>query len=224
MPTIPETIRKVREFSTLSAGWHFGEGMPIPLERVNQAASFLEFGDRQGIKRTNAFPGVHGQVEVTFYIENRMLEVTIESDDSITVAEDHASEQVSFEENLRKRAAYLRLEEFSQNLWASSDLYIVSTTTRSEAVLLLPPSTSEAENRFPLLIVIAREPATTHFVRISPGTITNKLETRRFTGHYPIQLSQPGAKSKWKGLEMGMNAIGTSTTGEEPLLPGFLGR
>lgn len=224
MPTIRQTVSKVRGFSILSEGWHFGEGIPISLEKVTQAERFLEFGDLQGIKRANAFPGAHGQVEVTFYIENRMLEVTIEPNNSITLAEERDSEQVSFAENLSKRDAYSRLEEFSQNLWASSDLYIASTMTQNEAVLQLPPSTSEAENRFPLLIVIAQEPTATHFVPILRGTITNRPETRRFTGHYPIQLFLPGAEPKWKGLEVGMNAIGTSTTGEEPLLPGFLGR
>jgi hypothetical protein len=223
MPTIRETVRKVKEFSNLSEGWHFGEGAPIPLDRVTQAERFLEFGDLIGIKRTNVFPGIHGQVEATFYIENRTLEITIESDDSITIAEECDSEQVYFAENLIKRAAYSRLEEFGQNLWASSDLYIASITTRSEAVLQLPPSTSEVENRFPLSIVIAQQPRATRFVGILPGITTNRLGTRRFTGQYPMQLFLPGAESKWKDLEVETNAIGTSTTGKEPLLPGFLG-
>jgi hypothetical protein len=224
MPTTRETVRKVKEFSALVEGWHFGEGMPIPLERVTQAERFLEYGDLIGIKRTNVFPGIHGQVEATFYIQNRTLEITIESDDSITIAEECDSEQVSFAENLIKRDAYSRLEEFGQNLWASSDLYIASITTRSEAVLQPPPSTSKAENRFPLLIVIAQQPKATRFVGILPGTTTNRLETLHFTGRYPTQLFLPGAESKWKELPAEMNAIGTSTTGKEPLLPGFLGR
>src|SRR5258708_2779248 len=102
MPTVEETIRKVRRFLELPVGWHFGDGVPPSQERINQAIKFLWFGSDFGIERANGLPGVRGQIEVTFHSADRMLEIAIEADDSITIAEDRGSEQIYFEEDCSK--------------------------------------------------------------------------------------------------------------------------
>lgn len=116
MPTIQETIQRAKEFAELPKGWHFGDGVPVPCERINQAVLFLQFASKAGFKRANAFPGVAGEIEITLYAADRMLEITIESDSSITIAEDLGHEQVSFEENCSRSDTYRRLEEFGQSI------------------------------------------------------------------------------------------------------------
>ena len=217
MPTIQETIQKVRAFAELREGWHFGEGMAPSEERIEQAEAFLEYANLTNLERANAFPGVRGQVEVTFYNADRMLEITIESDDSITIAEDRDREQISFEENLSKSDAYQRLEEFGQSIWASSDHFIVSTTTQNVrvAVLQVAPWISEAENRFLSWIRNVQKERAVQYVHILPGTTTSRLAIPKSTGQYAIVIYQPIAESSLSEPRTATTVIGTSTIGVE---------
>jgi len=220
MPTIYETVRKVREFEALPSGWHFGEGVDPPHQRIEQAVKLLQYASQAGVERANAFPGVAGQVEITFYNGDRMLELTLESDDSITIAEDHGREQVFFEENCSRIDAKTRLEDFGQTIWASSDLFTANITTRnvgapvSQARLL----TSEQESRFPLLIVTAQEPTAVRFVLISGVTTTSSLEARTFTGQYLTQFSHPDIGLRRRQLPVGTYVTGTFIIGAEAVL------
>lgn len=226
MPTIRETIRKAREFSELPEGWHFGDGVPPSRQRVDQAIAFLEFADLAGIERANAFPGIRGQIEITFYTADRMVEITIESDDSITMAEDRGREQIYFEENRSRFDVYRRLEEFSQNTWPSSDLFTVNTMTQNVRVpvLRVALSTSEPENRFPLSIVSAREPRAAQFVLILRDITTSNLGTPKFTGQSETPTFRPSVGSRWRGLLVGTIATGTFMVGQERPPAGLLRR
>jgi hypothetical protein len=222
MPTLQNTIQKVKGFVELPDGWHFGDGVPAPRDRIEQAVRFLEFANQLGLGRANAFPGITGQVEITFYYADRMLEVTIESDDSITIAEDQGREQVSFEENRSKRSVYEKLQEFSQNIWASSDLFIVNTTTLSVrsvrgSASQVAHSTFTAGSPFPLLTLTARNEKTDPYVAILPGITVSNLAIPQSTGQYRTRLFPQGVESRQRELLAGMNAIGTSTIGEEKL-------
>ena len=226
MPTIQETLQKTRDFIALPRGWHFGNGVPTPLERITQAASFLRFAELKGIRRANAFPGVRGQLEVTFYDADRILEITIEVDNSFTIAEAQGREQISFEEDCSRADVYRKIDEFGQNrnIWPSFDLFTANTTTQNAGVL--PPRrwTLEEENRFRLLIVNVQEPTVARFVRISHGTTTNKLGTQQFTGQYPTQSFQLDAESRQKEPIVEMNATATSTIGAAVVLPAPFGK
>ncbi len=219
MPTIRETINKVEEFAELPEGWHFGEGLPPTQERIGQAVAFLEYANFSNLERANAFPGVRGQIEVTFYNADRMLEITIEADDSVTIAEDKGNEQVSFEENLSKYDAYQRLDEFSQSIWVSSDHFIGSIMTQSVRVPVSPAArwTSGAENRFQLWIATAQGIRVVPSARISLGTITSRLAIQQYIGRSGTMIFLTGVESYPKELAAEMNAIGTSTVGEERL-------
>jgi hypothetical protein len=215
MPTMRETIQKVSGFADLPQGWHFGEGVPPSQGRIGQAIGFLEYASFIDIERANAFPGVRGQVEVTFYSGNRMLEITIESDDSITIAEDHDREQVSFEENLSKSDAYRRLEEFSQNIWASSDHYILSITTPSvSAASLVAHWTSGAGSRFQSWTKTVPRRSAVQYVRILKGTTTSKPVTHESTGVFRLMTYRPRAISYLREPQLGMTVTGTSTVGD----------
>src|SRR6266542_209927 len=106
MPTIQETIQKIREFADLLNGWHFGEGAPFSQQRVEQAILFVNYGRLLGVTRANAFPGVRGEIEIRFYEDERMLEITIEADNSLTIAEDGDHIQMAFDEGLSATHAY----------------------------------------------------------------------------------------------------------------------
>lgn len=219
MPTIGQTIQKVNEFSALREGWHFGEGVPPSPERINQAVSFLEYASFNDIERANAFPGIGGQVEITFYIRDCMLEITIESDDSITIAEDREHEQISFEENLSKSDTYRRLDDFNQNLWDCSDHFIVGITTRS--VLVDSPAVhwiSEAENRSLSSMWNVPNRQVAPSVHILKGSTTSRPEILGSTGEYGMMICRRPVGSYQSEPRWEMTAIGTSTIGDESQL------
>jgi len=216
MPDIVTTIEKARSFSELERGWHFGEGVPPSQECIEQAVRFLGYAEQSGITRANAFPGISGQVEVTFYNADNMLEITIETDGSITIAEDSGREQVYFAENRSRFDAYQKIEEFSPNVWLSSDLFIVNITTPNvSGVFQAKLLTSKAGSHFQSWTVIARGTPAVYSAHIYPGFTVNKLAIRQFTGRYKMPIFQSDVELKPKRHLAGMTAIGTFTIGEE---------
>ena len=79
------TEEKIRSFAALPPGWHFGQGVPPPPERVDQALRLLAAGREAGWPETDAFPGVDGEVRITFYREDGYLELTLERDGGVSV-------------------------------------------------------------------------------------------------------------------------------------------
>jgi hypothetical protein len=215
MPTIQQTIQKAREFTGLPEGWHFGDGVPVPQERINKAVRFLLAAHRLGLERANAFPGVGGQVEITFYDGDRMLEITIELDGSITIAEDRGQEQIYFREYCSRDDAYRRLWEFSQGICQnSSELFTINTTIQRLAVLPIEHSTLEAGSHFRWWTVSAQQMRAAAFAHISNGTTVIKLVTQPFTGQSETQSFPQRATLLLRGQLAGMSAIGTFTVGQ----------
>ncbi len=218
MPTIQEAVTKVREFANLPDGWHFGDGVAPPLDRIERAVHLIRRGSLLGLKRANAFPGVNGQVEVTFYDDDRMLEITIETDGSLTVAENKSNRQLSLSEGLSASHAYERL-----NTWASSDLYTDSITILNVPVRGFRPQhlTFEVENQSQWLTATAPLPRAGQFVGTFFGITTSRLEIQPYIGPFQVMYSRPAFGLNWDTAQLVTSAIVTFT-GEDTLLDEFL--
>ena len=217
MPRIQETIQKVSEFAELREGWYFGEGVLPSQQRIGQAIAFLEYANFGGLERANAFPGIRGQIEVRLYNANRVLEITIEPDDSITIAEDRNREQLSLEENLSKSDAYQRLEEFSQRIWDSSGHFTVNITIPNMKVVVSPvsPWISGVVNRFPSSRWNALSGQAVTYAHILLGSTTSKLAIHKFTGRFGKASYQAPVEWNLRQLQVATSVIGTSTIGAE---------
>jgi len=88
MPTIEQTIQKVRNFAKLPVGWHYGEGGPINTSFIERMEKFLSIASGWGIEEANAFPGVDGQIELTFYLGNKTFAFMFETDNSVSITEE----------------------------------------------------------------------------------------------------------------------------------------
>jgi hypothetical protein len=225
MPTIQETIKKVREFGDLAEGWHFGGGVTPSADRIAEAVHFLTLAEYLGANRSNAFPGASGQVEITFYGEDRMLEITFEADGSLTVAEDQSNEQVFFLDNITRGDAFKRLWEFTHNVWASSELSIENIMTRNVRVQVLPVRhlIHDQGNRYLWWSTNAQLKKTVMSAHISLGTTVVKLANPRFTGAFWTTVFPPNVAQRWPQVPLGTTAIATSTAGEEILSEEYLG-
>jgi len=180
MPTINETIEKVRQFASLPEGWCFGEAGPISNESVSYAFAFLAAGRAFGLERANAFPGASGQVQITFYVNLRMLELTIETDQSITLAEDYENEQIDFIEDVSLSGAYLRLREFAE--CASLDLFTEDITIQNAADFRAKPLISLGNALFQLWTKIVRSKQAEQSAPTLPGITENRPESQSSIG------------------------------------------
>lgn len=98
MPDLNSTIEYVKTFANLPIGWNYGEGGPVAVELIDKAIEFLNIAAETRIKRMDAFPGSDCQLQITFYIIDRMLEINFENNGEITVLDDYTDEFFLFRE------------------------------------------------------------------------------------------------------------------------------
>jgi hypothetical protein len=216
MPTVANTINKVNSFGELSNGWHFGEGVSPSKQIRELAIKFLRVAEIMGINRTNAFPGVDGQIQVTFYHEDSMLEVTLEPDGSFTLAEDEGSTQSLFEEGASRSKAYARLREFSDKIWDSSESSTVNIMTRNLAGSLVRHLPLPAIRGSRLLRLIAPFRLAAQYAGTLADSIEIRLDPQPFTGGFQTIRSQKVARSSPNEVPVEMIATSTSTVGLNP--------
>jgi hypothetical protein len=190
MPTISETIGKVREFAELQPGWYFGDGIPVSPDGQHRAIAILRFAESFGLERANAFPGSRGEVELTFYRGEAMLELTCEADNSFTIAQDEGQVQVAFRENASFSDAVAALKDFSEseNIWLTSDLFIGSITIRSERTSVVGHLISPLVSQYQSWIRDVPWKQAEQFVIIFPRTTVSKLAFPPFTGQFLTRL------------------------------------
>lgn len=128
MPTIEKTIEKINSFAELPSGWRFGEGGAISAGKISFAVNLILYAENLGITRANAFAGSDLELLISFYFENKSIDLTFEADGSITFAADCDGEQVGFQENLTLKDAYDKIWQFQNQ--TTSESFIQRTTTR----------------------------------------------------------------------------------------------
>ncbi len=124
-----KTQGKIRQFIKLPIGWHFGEGVP-PNEKTEQSA--LNMADRMALSgfRTDAFPGIDGEIMVTGYHNENYIEFTFEADGTVTFIREEGDEEIEYAENLTVREAKEHLKTFRDEIWKKSyELSAQDTTT-----------------------------------------------------------------------------------------------
>jgi len=205
MPTPLTTINKLRSFSELQCGWHFGVGRTPAQELISTATAFIQFARENGITRTNAFPGIEGQVQVTFYNQELTLEITLERDGSITIAEDRGNDQLFLEERVTSAEAYSRLLKFTEQICDSSESFIANIGTKNVADLAVQPFHPRAATEgYRLLIQNAQSTARSRCAPTLASIIL--MGTTQFIGKSPMKLSPQTAISSSKKALLEMSA------------------
>ncbi len=193
MPNLFHTINKINGFADLPIGWKFGKGKSIDGAKRILAKNFLEYGADNDIERFNAFAGEDGELLVSFYFEDNVLDITLENDGSVTVAEDKGDEQISFSSSLDLATAYKKLWEFTQKIQNIFESSILPTTMPSEKSLRVSPS--KLRTGYRLSKPNARLRRAERFALTSPGFINKELEFPLSFGKYLIPIFQKSANS-----------------------------
>lgn len=88
-----QTAEKIRSFRELPTGWHYGNGNAPSDETIQKALTLNSELALSGFSKTNAFPGIEGEIQVTAYHGPLYLEFTIEPDKGITFIYEHNGEE-----------------------------------------------------------------------------------------------------------------------------------
>jgi hypothetical protein len=135
-PIPTRTLDKIKSFTKLRRGWHYGRGGPISREILDIAADLHGHLMMIGLTRTDAFAGADGEVLLTAYHNDHYVGVTIESKDKIAVRHEGGDRDVSFVEELNVRKAKNELLRIVRGIWTMSVSYTqrISTTFGADSM------------------------------------------------------------------------------------------
>jgi hypothetical protein len=131
---VAQTAKKITGFEQLQPGWHYGGATPPTQHSIDLALSLNVAIWYAGFRRTNAFPGVDGEVRVTGYHGTIYLECTVELNGHITLVLEQDDREVMYREGLSMNEAFAELSKLRGITWASSGSSIRATTTPTEDV------------------------------------------------------------------------------------------
>ncbi len=106
---LTQTTAKILSFGELPVGWHYGGGVPPAKETIAAALKLNEEAEASGFDKTNAFPGIEGEIQVTAYFGALCLEFTIERDGGITFVKEKDDQEIAYEPTLTLDEAIDRL-------------------------------------------------------------------------------------------------------------------
>jgi hypothetical protein len=143
-----ETENKILDFGRLPEGWHYGGGGPISRRIIVLALKLHEAAVELGLNDSDAFPGEHGELMVSFYHKNHSLEFIIEPDCSITFYHEINDEDVDSANNLTIENAIAILTKFGAWAWNVLGLFTKGTTSLRKVDLIawhFDPQTTDQE-------------------------------------------------------------------------------
>jgi len=129
------TDQRINDFLDLPRGWHYGEGHAPNEKTVDDALRINNQATLLGLK-TEAFPGVNGEIEIDCYSKDKTLEFTIESTGKILLVEDESGTETSSQEDLtiEKALDFIR-KEYGKKIWNLSGQFTEGIMTNAESDL-----------------------------------------------------------------------------------------
>ena len=115
MANIIATLDLIDTFAEFPRGWSYGEGVPASSISVAQIKDLVRFAYDSGIREFEAFPGLSGEVQVCFYIDDDTLEITAETGGLLTIVVEKQDEIVLRKENASFREGVKFIKEFAEN-------------------------------------------------------------------------------------------------------------
>ncbi|MCK4914105.1 MAG: hypothetical protein KAI59_06585 [Planctomycetes bacterium] len=128
---LPTTDKKILDFLDLPQRWHYGEGVAPSEQTVENAILMNNHAILLGLK-TEAFPGIDGEIQINCYFGNKTLEFMIESSGEISLVEEENDIEISSDENLTIKKALDFLREYGNKIWNLSEQSTHVTTANTE--------------------------------------------------------------------------------------------
>lgn len=194
LKSIDRTIRKLARFAYLKHGWNYGEGGPIDWETIRQAARIANFAYGLGFERSNAFPGVSGEILIAFYKDDHCIEITLEADQHIVIVQESLGrDDIEFPCRDIEHAEKI-LQNIRQELWQRSyELSIQNILTAIDPYLLtwhlsLHPRPVVEASRYSIENVLSKRQGA--YADILNNTTQQTSENRQYTGSSNLPIYQ----------------------------------
>jgi hypothetical protein len=129
MIRLQKTAEKIVGFGDLPRGWHYGNGSAPSEEIIQKALKLNSELALSGFSKTNAFPGIEGEIQVTGYQGPLYLEFTIEPNGEVAFLYERDEKEIEYKEKLDLETAIEIIRHFRGLAWALSVSFIKSTTT-----------------------------------------------------------------------------------------------
>lgn len=185
MSAFIETLQLLNKFSQLPEGWHFSEGVPSAQLPSLHSGILLKLGYKMGLKDTEAFPGITGEIQLNFYNKDDALEYIFEVDGTINVTLEKNEEFIRLGEGVRLESAINFLTEFKSNRCHSYVSSILTTTTpNAKTGFLVWRSALIPQQASRLLTKNARWSIAKAFATISAPTMRSPQVRQSFSGTF----------------------------------------
>jgi hypothetical protein len=184
---ISQTAQKIASFRNLEVGWHYGGGVPPTDETIHKALILNREAAFAGFSKTNAFPGIDGEIQITAYHQSIYLELTIEVDGIVTFVYEQDDNEIAYEK-LTFDEARARLRKFRGLTWALYGLSTSGSTTpirSASQALPLDLQVTGAESRL-LIQTASYEPAEIS-ASISRDSTEMSPELLQYSGTSPLK-------------------------------------
>lgn len=120
-----KTEKKLRSFANLPAGWHYGRGGPIGHLALSTAEEVYWQLLMVGLTRTDAFPGVDGEVVIAAYQgetgkPNHYVAVEISADGVLSLTHEVDDNECCSLDQSTLREIKTALRKVSDEIWGTS--------------------------------------------------------------------------------------------------------
>lgn len=126
------TDQRISDFLKLPRGWHYGEGHAPNEETVDDALRIHNQATLLGLK-TEAFPGINGEIQMNCYLGDTNLEFTIEATGEISLIEEKNDIEISNQENMAVEIVLNFItEKYGKTAWNLFEQSTQSIITHAE--------------------------------------------------------------------------------------------
>jgi hypothetical protein len=109
------TIAKINSFKDLPENWSFGEGVVFDSSQMEKAINLVNIAYELGLKESDAFPGLNGEIMVTFYDNEDYWELILEPNNSVTYVYERGEDTSLYQEELSFDVAFGKLIKSFKN-------------------------------------------------------------------------------------------------------------
>jgi hypothetical protein len=173
---------KIRSFSTLKRGWHYGRGGPIDKECVQRALRIQALLLYLGLTELDAFPGADSEILLTCYSSNNYVEILLEANGAISITHEKDGKILTDLTDVHEPASIL--SKIAGEIWRQSGSFTCNTTIKDERDLIGWRSITHQMVLVPQLSRwIASEKDKLLSVNISENFIAAQRATLPYSGH-----------------------------------------
>jgi hypothetical protein len=184
------TEEKIRSFSTLPVGWHYGSGRAPSPEMIATAIQWHRHLTGLGFTVIDAFPGINGEIMVTAYEGAHYVELLLDTISTVSLIHERDGKEVRSLDQVTPDQARRALGEFTGEIWNTSGYFIQSISTVNTASLRASRSRSMTTERpsssWPVLLESGSASANTYeniiptsgAIRLYSGSLTKPSSPR----------------------------------------------